>query len=62
MRSLLESAVNMGSVMIEQNGGIKSISQHGKVELGKQVNQACHTLMRTHFPDGLLRNQMVSLR
>ena len=28
----------MGLVTIWQNGGIKSISQHGKVELGKQVS------------------------
>ena len=40
----------------------QSIFQRGKVELGKQVNQACHILMKTHSPDGLLRNQMVSLR
>ena len=38
----------------------KCISQHGKVELGKQVSLACHTLMKTHSQDGLLRNQMVS--
>ena len=27
---------------------------------GKLGNQACHILMKTHSPDGLLRNQMVS--
>ena len=43
MRSLLEFAVSMVLVTIYQNGGIKSISEHGKVELGKQVNQVCHT-------------------
>ena len=32
----------MELAMIEQNGGIKNISQHGKVELGKLGNQACH--------------------
>ena len=32
----------MESVMISQPGEIKNISQRGKVELGKQVNQACH--------------------
>ena len=48
--------------MIQRNGEIKSISQRGKVELGKQVNQACDILMRTHSQDGLLRNRKASLR
>ena len=32
----------MELVMIKQTGEIKNISLRGKVELGKQVNQACH--------------------
>ena len=55
MKSLQAPAVNMGSVMIEQNGEIKSISQRGKVELGKQVSHA-----KTHSQDGLLRNRKAS--
>ena len=33
----------------------------GKVELGKQVSLACHTSMKTHSQDGLLRNRKASL-
>ena len=36
-------------------------SQRGKVKLGKLGNQARHILMKIHSPEGLLRNQMVSL-
>ena len=39
----------MGSVMILKNGEIKSISQHGKVEVGKQVNQVCHIINENSF-------------
>ena len=58
MRSLLESAVSIELVMTLKCRGIKSIFQRGKVKHGKQVNQVCHILMKTHSPDGLLRNQM----
>ena len=58
MRSLLESAMSMELVTTLKYGGTKSISQHGKVKHGKQVNQVCHILLKTHSPDGSLRNQM----
>ena len=38
----------------------KNIFQHGKVELGKLRDQACHILMKTHSPDGLFGDQKVS--
>ena len=34
--------VSMELVMIQQNGEIKNLFQRGKVELGKQKNNACH--------------------
>ena len=42
MKSLKKSAVSMELVMTEQNGGIKNIFQHGKIEFGKQVSLTCH--------------------
>ena len=48
-------------VTIQQSGEIKDISQRGKVELGKQVSKACLTSIKIHTPDGLFRNQMISL-
>ena len=42
MRCSQRFVVNMELVMIKQNGEIKSISQHGKAELGKQVSLAYH--------------------
>ena len=38
---------------------MKDFLQHGKIELGKQVDLVCHLQMKICFPDGLLRNQMV---
>ena len=43
-----------------RNQNFFSTWQSRKAELGKLGNQACHIQMKTHSPDGLLRNQMVS--
>ena len=52
----------MELVMIQQTGEIKNSFQRGKVKFGKLGNQACQKLMKTHSPNGLLRNRVVSLR